>query len=85
MGFVSVWMPKHFIHNLFVAPETVGKGYGSALLRHCLAHIGRPARLKCSKENHAAFHFYLSHRWRIVGEGSGAEGPYHELEFNEEI
>lgn len=84
-GFISVWMPEHFIHNLFVAPETMGQGYGSALLQHCLARIGRPARLKCSKENHVAITFYHSHQWGIVGEGIGVEGPYYELEFNEAI
>lgn len=80
-GFVSVWVPEHFIHTLFVAPEVMGQGYGSALLRAGLAQIGRPARLKCATRNEAALRFYVSRAWRIVGEGIGAEGPYYELAF----
>ena len=84
-GFVSVWAPEHFIHNLFVSPEHTGEGYGTALLWHCLARIGRPARLKCAQRNHAAIGFYRSRDWRVIGEGFGAEGPYYELEFNGEV
>lgn len=85
VGFASVWMPEHFIHNLFVAPERTGVGWGSALLRHCLAHIGRPARLKCVQANTRALRFYRSHGWRIVGEGKAADEPYFLMQFDEEV
>jgi GNAT superfamily N-acetyltransferase len=85
VGFASVWMPEHFIHSLFVAPERTGLGLGAALLRHCLSNIGRPARLKCVQANAPAIRFYRSHGWQIVGEGKAADEPYFLMQFDDEV
>ena len=76
VGFISVWEPENFIHNLFVHPSSTGGGIGSALLNVCLKKIGRPARLKCLEKNIDARNFYLSKGWKIVSYGDGPEGKY---------
>lgn len=81
VGFVSWWPPEDFVHNLFVRPDRVGKGIGTALLNACLKQIGRPARLKCITKNRAATEFYLQHGWVIESEGSGADGDYLAMVF----
>ena len=84
VGFISVWEPANFIHNLFVHPNFVGKGAGSALLNECLNHIGRPAVLKCGAQNTKARDFYLSKGWKIVSDGDGPDGEYLLMHFDDE-
>ncbi len=43
IGFISVWRPDNFIHNLFIAPDFIGRGFGTELLKKCLSRIGKPA------------------------------------------
>lgn len=83
VGFISVWEPKNFIHNLFVHPKVIGKGVGSALLNECLKHIGRPASLKCGTQNIKARDFYLSKGWHIVSNGKGPDGKYHLMHYDD--
>ena len=82
VGFISVWEPEDFIHNLFVHPDFFGCGIGSMLLNEALANIGRPARLKCEERNVQAREFYLSRGWSIVGEGDGNYGRWLLMQFN---
>lgn len=76
LGFVSVWEPDNFIHNLFVHPGSARQGVGSALLSTCLREIGRPAVLKCLTQNARAKEFYLAKGWRVVADGDSSDGPY---------
>lgn len=75
-GFVSAWLPDHFIHLLFVAPGELRRGVGSALLAACLQRIGRPATLKCLQANADALAFYRRHGWEIVAPGRAEDGAY---------
>jgi GNAT superfamily N-acetyltransferase len=81
VGFVSIWEPENFIHNLFVLPRRTGSGIGTALLRDGLARIGRPATLKCQCKNTRAVRFYESRGWRIVSDGEGPDGPFHLMQL----
>lgn len=76
VGFISVWEPENFIHNLYIQLSNTGKGVGSALLNTCLNKIGRPASLKCLDKNINAKKFYLSRGWKVVSDGNGPEGKY---------
>lgn len=85
LGFVSVWKPENFIHNLFVRPDAARQGVGSALLDECLNNIGRPVVLKCGVQNYKARDFYLAKGWRTASEGEGADGKYLLMHFDNEI
>lgn len=80
VGFASVYEQENFIHNLFVAPDWIGFGCGSELLRASLEGIGRPARLKCVAENSRALLFYQAKGWRKVDEGMSDDGLYYVME-----
>lgn len=84
VGFISVWKPENFIHNLFVRPDMLGRGIGSALLREALNHIGRPAALKCVAQNTSARKFYLSKGWKVMGDGKSSRGRYLLMHYNGE-
>jgi len=85
IGFISVWEPENFIHNLFVHPKLFGRGIGTALLKECLQNIGRPAALKCSETNSVAKDFYLSKGWRVVSDGSGPDGKYLLMHYEDTV
>ncbi|MCK4587870.1 MAG: GNAT family N-acetyltransferase [Gammaproteobacteria bacterium] len=82
VGFISVWEPDNFLHNLFVYPSSTGRGIGSALLKVCLNKIDRPAKLKCLEKNINAKNFYLSKGWETVSYGDGPDGQYQLMEFD---
>lgn len=79
VGFISFWAEDNFIHNLFVHPEYMGKGIGSALLEKGLTRIGRPASLKCLVRNREAINFYTSRGWWIDSRDTGSQGDYYVL------
>ena len=76
VGFVSAWKPESFIHNLFVDPARRRRGIGTTLLETALAHLGRPASLKCQARNTTAHRFYLSRSWSVAEMGTSPEGDY---------
>ncbi|MCB2379923.1 GNAT family N-acetyltransferase [Hymenobacter sp. BT635] len=76
VGFIAWWPPDNFIHSLFVAPGEQGKGVGKELLAAGLARMGRPATLKCLRQNQQALGFYEARGWTRIGEGETTEGPY---------
>lgn len=82
VGFISAQVTGRFIHHLFVLPEFSRKGFGSKLLKACLAEIGLPARLKCVAKNTQALEFYRSRGWETLSKAEGAEGEYHLMEVN---
>lgn len=81
IGFISCWEPDHFVHCLFIKPDFHGLGIGKALLQVCLAHLGRPATLKCVAANRNAIAFYQKLGWQIAGSGESPEGPYLLMEY----
>lgn len=76
VGFGSVWKTDNFLHNLFVHPQHLRQGIGSALLRACVRDIGRPVRLKCLIQNTSAIEFYTAMGWMIAERGSDPLGEY---------
>lgn len=77
VGFVSVWEPDHFIHNLFVSKQYRRLGAGKKLLEKVIEMYEKPVSLKCVKENENAVRFYLNNGWKISKEETGPEGAYY--------
>ncbi len=82
VGFVSVWVPDKFIHNLFVLQDFQGKGVGTALVNGVVKRVGLPLTLKCVKSNTKAFNYYKSHNWTIEKEEMGNEGLYYLMKYS---
>lgn len=62
-GFISI-LEEQFIGALFVAPDSVGKGVGSQLLRHVQSHYSTLS-LEVYQKNQRAVHFYHHMGFRI--------------------
>lgn len=80
VGFASIWVPDSFLHNLFVHPDFLRQGIGTALLAHCTEHFLTTPTLKCLKVNVNAIRFYVARQWRVIGDGESADGPYFLME-----
>lgn len=57
-GFISVWEPDLFVHNLFVCKQYRRTGLGAALIAEANRKYGSPLSLKCMKDNKNALTFY---------------------------
>ncbi|MGE6256929.1 N-acetyltransferase family protein [Heyndrickxia sporothermodurans] len=64
LGFVSLYLPDNFIHNLFIHPDFSGKGVGGLLLNASIEKMNKPLRLKCVSENQKAMKFYEKNGWK---------------------
>lgn len=84
VGFVSLWLPKRFVHHLYVHPKYLRKGIGKQLLNFALNIIGQPAVLKCLKQNQNALQFYLAQNWQIAEEAEDEEGAYYLMVLKDE-
>jgi ribosomal protein S18 acetylase RimI-like enzyme len=64
-----------WIDHLYVAPEFVGRGVGSALLLHALGVLRAPVWLYTFQSNARARAFYEARGFRVVrfGDGTGNE------------
>ncbi len=82
-GVVSIWEEEPFVHHLYVREEFRGNGVGAALLDSLVGKVPFPWRLKCVRLNTQALDFYAKRGWRTVGEGTGSEGAYLELQLDE--
>jgi ribosomal protein S18 acetylase RimI-like enzyme len=82
VGFISIWVPDKFIHNLFILQDFQGKGIGTALVNEAIKRVGLPLTLKCVKSNINAFNYYKSHNWKIEKEGMSNEGLYYLMKYS---
>ncbi|MDP7980205.1 GNAT family N-acetyltransferase [Bacillus sp. WLY-B-L8] len=81
LGFVSLYLPENFIHNLFVHPDYSGKGVGGELLNASIEKMNKPLRLKCVSENEKAMKFYETKGWKKVVEEGGPGEKYWVMEY----
>lgn len=68
IGFISLYVPDHFIHCLFVDRKFKGQGTGHLLLEEAKQHVSLPMRLKCLSKNTPALTFYEKEGWEKVHE-----------------
>ncbi|MDF9620146.1 GNAT family N-acetyltransferase [Pseudomonas entomophila] len=76
VGFISVWVPDHFIHHLYIAASHARQGIGRALLAALPGWPGTCYRLKCLVRNEGALAFYDACGFTEVDAGTGEEGDY---------
>ncbi len=79
-GFVSLWEPDDFIHNLYVGRAWQRQGVARALLRALPGWPVTRYRLKCLRRNAAALAFYQACGFVEIGAGAGEDGDYLLLE-----
>ncbi|EJL6307608.1 GNAT family N-acetyltransferase [Vibrio cholerae] len=79
-GFISIWEPDNFIHNLYVATEYQRQGLGSMLLNCAKMKYGNLS-LKCMVQNQKALNFYLSQGFEIVSQVDDGLGGYYYMSF----
>lgn len=69
IGFLALWEPDGFIHHLYVDPEYMGRGVGTALVGYARSKTQRSElSLKCHTKNVSALNFY-----RVLGFTEGEE------------
>lgn len=83
LGFVSLYLPDNFIHNLFVHPEFSGRGVGGQLLNVSIEKMNKPLRLKCVSKNQKAMSFYQNRGWKKIIEEGRAGEEYWVMEYSE--
>lgn len=76
VGFVSIYTSDNFIHNLFVHPNSQGKGIGKQLLQVAEENLARPMTLKAAMDNPKSFSFYEKYGWHQVSIHEDADEPY---------
>jgi ribosomal protein S18 acetylase RimI-like enzyme len=76
LGFISIWEPENFIHNLFVSKVNQRQGIGESLLDYVRKLNDRPYRLKCIIENTNAVNFYKKNHFEIESTGEDEVGKY---------
>ena len=77
LGFASIFTQENFLHNLFIDPQFLGTGAGSALLRAAEKTFTRTGSLKCLVKSQKSVAFYLSKGWDIVATGDSPKGEYY--------
>lgn len=75
-GFISLWLPDNFIHNLFVHPDFQGRCIGQQLLEKAEERLCRPMALKVSMGNVKACFFYEKNGWRKISTHEDEQEPY---------
>ncbi|MES2615229.1 MAG: GNAT family N-acetyltransferase, partial [Bdellovibrionota bacterium] len=77
VGFVSIYLPNNFIHNLFILPEYQGRGIGKILLEKVLTFIVEPITLKVEIPNINACLFYEKFGFKKISAHENEEKPYY--------
>jgi GNAT superfamily N-acetyltransferase len=85
LGFVSIYLPENFVHNLFVDPKAGRQQAGTQLLTAALSVVKRPARLKVVSKNKMALNFYEKNKWIKVCEKVNVKEPYWLMEYQVDI
>lgn len=75
-GFISLWLPDNFIHNLFVRPDCQGRGIGGQLLKKAEECLSPPMTLKVKIDNIKASFFYEKHGWKKISVHENEQEPY---------
>lgn len=76
VGFISMWVPDNFIHNLFVHPNWQDRGIGKQLLEKAEQRLQPPMELRVRIENLKACKFYQKHGWQDVGMNKDVVDPH---------
>ena len=76
VGFISLWLPDNFIHNLFVHPDYQGRGIGQQLLKKAEERLSPPMTLKITIDNIKASFFYEKHGWKKISVHKNEQEPY---------
>ena len=76
VGFISIYPPENFIHNLFIHPDYQKLGFGTNLLHKAESYLKHPMFLKIALDNLKASSFYIKHGWYQVSIHKDAEEPY---------
>jgi ribosomal protein S18 acetylase RimI-like enzyme len=61
-----------WVDQLYLRPDSVGRGIGSMLIEHAKASLGPPIRLYTFQENHLARRFYERHGFQPIAFTDGA-------------
>lgn len=67
-----IGLSAKMIEMLFVRPDAIGKGYGSALLRFAIEKKGM-RKVDVNEQNHRALQFYQKHGFFITGRNNTDE------------
>ena len=76
VGFVSVYLPDNFIHNLCVHPDHQRQGIGRRLLHIAESHLTCPMTLKIAMDNLKVSEFYKKQGWYQVSIHDDKKEPY---------
>ena len=76
VGFVSIYKPDNFLHNLFVHPNHQCRRIGSQLLKVAEANLAATVSAKIAMDNIKACAFYEKNGWRLVSIHKDADEPY---------
>ncbi|KAF2078836.1 GNAT family N-acetyltransferase [Flavobacterium sharifuzzamanii] len=85
VGFISIWMPNHFIHHLYVDNAYQGKNIGTQLLKAAIQKTAFPITLKCLVSNTKAIEFYLKKGFTEKSRGQSGNGTYILFELTKDI
>ena len=66
-----------WIDHLYVRPDSVSRGLGSALLSRAIQRLGAPIRLYTFQANHGAQRFYARHGFEAIALSDGQNNEEH--------
>ncbi len=82
VGFVSIWEPDCFVHNLFIRRSARRRGVGLALLEYARDQYSSAVlTLKCVQNNKNAYRFYLKHGWTVLDTVDDEVIPYYLMQW----
>ncbi|PWJ98224.1 ribosomal protein S18 acetylase RimI-like enzyme [Flavobacterium araucananum] len=85
VGFISIWMPNNFIHNLYVDQTYQDKGLGTLLLKSAIKETHFPVTLKCLENNTKAVAFYIKKGFIEKERGASGHGEFILFKLDEPI
>ena len=83
VGFISIYLPNNFIHNLFIHPKYQRTGIGKLLLEKILTFIVEPITLKVEILNINACMFYEKFGFKKISVHENEEKPYYLYEYRQ--